>query len=125
MAEVGWRCEAEVVSAKAWVVEVEFGHGYSSKWVIHSYLSLRFSQFLLYGIYERFAAIDRLVGEACALVEATDLARRMKWSRVEFECNSLVLGKEILEDGSPSWPIASLVVKIRRGLEEFADWRIA
>lgn len=107
------------------MVEVEFGRGYSSKWVIHSNLGLRCSQFPLYGIHERFVAIDPLVGEACALVEATDLARKMKWSRVEFECNSLVLCKEIVEDGSPSWPIASLVVKIRRGLEEFADWRIA
>lgn len=58
---------------------------------------------------ERLVAMDPLVGEACALVVAVELARRERWSWVVFESDSLVLCKEVLLDEQPSWAIASSV----------------
>ncbi|KAB1224475.1 hypothetical protein CJ030_MR2G016364 [Morella rubra] len=69
--------------------------------------------------------MDPLVGEACVLAEAMDLACRKKWLREEFECDSLVICKEVLEDGNPSWLVAAMVEKIHRGSANFKDWRIA
>lgn len=68
--------------------------------------------------------MNSLVGEAVALVEAMKLARRKRWSRVEFECETL-LCQEVISSAQPSWAIAALVVFSKACLVEFSDWRIA
>lgn len=81
--------------------------------------------FLCMAYIEHLAAMDPLVGEALALVEAMVLARRFQWLRVNFECDSLLLCKEVHSSTSPSWAIADLVGVLRAGLLEFSDWRIS
>lgn len=94
-----------------------------------SYIAISVRDFLssLYMLYtECFAAMNPLVGEVVALVKAFSVARHCQWKPMEFECDSLVLCKEVLSSVSPiCWAIESLVVQIRSGLGEFKDWRIA
>ncbi|KAB1208754.1 hypothetical protein CJ030_MR6G005863 [Morella rubra] len=90
-------------------------------------ISVRDSLSSLCMVYtERFAAIDPLVGEALAMVEAMELARRNNWLCVDFECDSLILCKEVLSaERTSCWAIEASVAQIRRDLVEFREWKIA
>lgn len=44
---------------------------------------------------ECLVTIDPVVGEAFALAEAVSLARRLNWTNVPFECDSLLLCKDV------------------------------
>lgn len=75
---------------------------------------------------ERLVAIDLLFGETFTLVEAVRMAVSQAWSRVVFECDSLVLCKDIISQDPPSvGAILPLVEFIRSFLQWSADWRIA
>ncbi|KAB1207014.1 hypothetical protein CJ030_MR7G008070 [Morella rubra] len=75
---------------------------------------------------ERLATIDPLIGEAFALAESAMLARRHKWSKVIFECNSLVVCNVVLShEPCRFWAIADLVAHIRWCFGECSKWRIA
>lgn len=89
-----------------------------------SFIAILAKNFLssLYIAYmERLAAINPLIGEACALAVAMDFAWAKKRAKIEFECDSLVLCKEHLSSSLPSWCIASLVESIMDGLQEFRE----
>lgn len=73
-------------------------------------ISVRDSFSSLWKIYmERLAAIDSIVGETFALAEGVSLACKRNWCRAVFECDSLLLCKDILSADQPSlWVVATL-----------------
>lgn len=75
---------------------------------------------------EQLVATDPVVGEAFDLAEAMLLAMRRGWGKVLFECDSLLLCKDVNSlEPSSLWAAAGMVEYIRRCLEERREWKVA
>lgn len=90
-------------------------------------ISIRDSLNFLCMVYtERLATMDLWIGKSLALVEALALAKRQKWARVNFKCDSLILCKKIISFEPPTcWAVAAIVEFIRGDFASFRDWKIA
>ncbi|KAB1201744.1 hypothetical protein CJ030_MR2G023038 [Morella rubra] len=124
--------EAECFASKKWVpppcgwlkvnmdVAIRQNGSYIAIFVRDSYSSLC----LVY--IERLVAMDPIVREAFAWAEAVSLARWLKWDKVLFECDSLLVCKDVLFGEPPQlWAASGMVEHIWFCLLECHDWRIA
>lgn len=70
---------------------------------------------------ERLVAINLpFFGEAFTLTKATILAKKYRWNHIVFECDSLVLCRDVLSHEQPQHAATStMVAHIRNCLEEF------
>lgn len=69
-----------------------------------------------------------LQAEEWGLIHGVKVARNaltISWQRVVFECDSLVVCKEVLSEASPSSATAPLVHSIRLRFVQFKEWKVA
>lgn len=80
---------------------------------------------LCYVSTERIDAVDPLLGEAYAVLTAMKQASLKRWSKVYFECDSLILCNEVQSKSMCSiWHISEYVKQIQALLSQYRFWQL-
>lgn len=85
-----------------------------------------FYSFLCMVYTKRLVTMDLIVRETFVLTKAASLARKLNWGKFLFECDFLVVYKDVISlKPFQLWAASGMVNLIRECLIEHKEWKVA